>query len=1084
MSQKQTGPLQSLFVDIKKIISSMVTKDNAEASKYESQQIAASAELFKAATLKDDTYMTYKNWWTKEMFREVNYSITTTQFKYFYANPYNVPLKYRDNLREKGRAAFLSSYEEQNTYYRMLIGLPAINDTDYIYPSEELQEKWGVGNTPVHELSTYLQNRYIVTDEYETVVANNPDKKYLKFLGSNKVDLYTARSAKDFDIIRYPINRPDINPYLINAFAKQYGDAREYIVVTLYNSQLEDLYEGYRSFMGFLIFAYTIMHLCNSAVESVTTHKYLDDTIIYIILSLYGVPDTLYLTNDVRRKLAIHIMKLVKEKATDEVYYDLIKILGYQDVVISKLILMKGQKFGENGEALNEYEPYFLQLDLKDQHAYDTISHGNAPTYSYEEITNDDPYWWHDEEVENILQTRNYSESDSKYIVIEGIIRQTKSLFESIYFSRMIIDNPNIDEFMINIPSILGTTPVSIYDCMVFLICATCMNNGLSGEIYTENEKLLATAGFNFEIDMDEFMEFIDNSNYLDKLRLKSYLNNISILEKSDITRMYSDVIYPLREWIESKMCVSVNRKEFLEYEMVYKALFTYDLSRNKILDSFEMPMEIIQKKYNISDSDLNALKAFYPHDVNGAITVENFNEHTNNTRYHYPFLSLTNLVDWYVHIIIEVNGRQYDRGYLYLYDILNSTDVRTIKNSDGDLIFMDYEDEEEGWVINQKVVDRAIYLINHLEEDDLRYAFFQIYTTGSSGDIYEAGQKLPSSMRTNIFKSILIDKLTMDCNGLAAPPTSYFEYLYRKNRTLYDVLCDPEADRFNKNKTAWMNDVISVITTLESELSIHVKYLEESVIGKDLYFKPLITLIKHFKSLLVEIAKTNLKYVFDDKIDAGGNSNMLKLFDSFRLVIHFMTMSASGYEANLGLYDTIHATNRHLYMLDRSEVYTAACVDDNRSALMGSVYMVDEAKFFKNGKPIDSIPKDVYEHSEFYLSGKDLMIEYDESYGIPELRIDEDGYLVLYHSDQKIDDDLLIQFRIENGNLILIGGEGSASTRDEGSMWYTGEPGSGLWSEEDDVLMRIRTRNRRVKNNPVDLDYWKELVPSYHKEE
>ena len=53
-----------------------------------------------------------------------------------------------------------------------------------------------------------------------------------------------------------------------------------------------------------------------------------------------------------------------------------------------------------------------------------------------------------------------------------------------------------------------------------------------------------------------------------------------------------------------------------------------------------------------------------------------------------------------------------------------------------------------------------------------------------------------------------------------------------------------------------------------------------------------------------------------------------------------------------------------------------------------------------------------------------------------------------------------------------------------DGSMWYTGEPGAGRWSEEDDVLMRVRTRNARIYNAPVDMEGWKNYVESYNEED
>ena len=78
------------------------------------------------------------------------------------------------------------------------------------------------------------------------------------------------------------------------------------------------------------------------------------------------------------------------------------------------------------------------------------------------------------------------------------------------------------------------------------------------------------------------------------------------------------------------------------------------------------------------------------------------------------------------------------------------------------------------------------------------------------------------------------------------------------------------------------------------------------------------------------------------------------------------------------------------------------------RTANMGSLRMVDEVKFFRNGQPLDP---------------------------------------------------------------------GSPT---DPSHWISGEPGTGRWPEEDDFLMRTRTSTARIRSLPVDLDGWKDYLPSY----
>lgn len=955
---KRTDPLQNLFADVKKILEFIEIKDIREAEKYETSESRNNAEMWMNAKLERDNYVTYSKFWNIAMFQEVKHNSRLVDIKKWMKHPLNVPIEYRDNLLKRGREIFLDSYEETNDYYRKLNGLPPINTpkSDFIYLTEPMRNQLHASDLPVHLLSPLIQNNYMGTDEYKKVVENNPEKEYLKYLGLYKIDTFIARNAKDFDIIRYSLNRSDINPNLINEFSSLYADYREYVMTTLYNSKFEDLFGNYRNFMKLLIMMFVLLQIPNRALESLNNRNYLDDSILHIILSMHDIPSSLLMTNEVRRNLVINMLKLVREKGTDNVYYDLIKILGYQDIIVSKLLLMKGQQFDENNnyKALDKVEPYFVQVDLNDKNPYDTIAKGNAPIHTYHDIVDGDPTWWDLPDTRAILENSDYSIADSKYIMVEAEIHQMKYLFESIYFTRMILDNKTYtDGFYVEIPEIFGTEPVSVYDLMVYIIAATCMNNNMSGEIFSDESELLATAGFNFDMDLDSFEDFLNTTKYVDKERVMDFMKNLTMRIPADVNRLYSEVIYPMREWLENKINNATNRFEYVEYESIYRALYTYDITRNQFLNDFMTPLETIKEKYNLGD-DLLAYQHFYPRTISGeVVTVDTYNQ----SRYSYPFLERNDEIDWFIHVIIETPYGEDDRGYVYFHDILNHPDLRELTNPDGTRVFMDWNDGDIGWEINKQAVNKAISLIESLDENDLKSAHFQIDTPvlNSNGKVYKKGEKLPAVIRTGLYKNILIDKLMMDMQGLSQPPKTYLEYLYRKNTRLYNLLTD--GNRFELDKDGWLNDVMTIVFALESELNIHMKYFEQSVGGSELYFKPLITLINHFKSRFVNFAKAGFKYVFGDKMDAGGNSNMFKLFDDVQFIVHFVTLANRGYESQFGLYDTEHSMIHKILMLDRSEMLKMignTFAVHQREERMGSIHIVDEAKFFKNGEPID----------------------------------------------------------------------------------------------------------------------------------
>ena len=1030
MDLKQTNPIQDLFVDVKKIIDFMETKDLSEAKACETDASRAEAEMWLNAKTGMDTYLTYKKYWNIAMFQEVLPNVKFNNIRYWMDNPLNIPLDFRDTLLEHGREVFLNEYEEKNRYYRMLDGLPPYNTPkeDFLYLSEATAKELHSSRTvPIHQLSTLIQNSFMSTSEYSDLVTNNPDKKYLKYLGIYKIDLFTARRAKDFELIRYSTNRSDINPNLVKEFGILYGEYREYVMTTLYNKHFEDIYENYRTFMGMLITAFTLLQISNKAMESVHDRKFLDDTVLHIILSMHGIPKTLLMTKEVRRNLVINILKLTRDKGTDDVYYNLVKILGYQDIIISKLLLMKNQlsdddnsisfddgtkletfdnidKVGMNGKQLT-VDPSFVQIDLLDKNPYETIVNGKAPIHSYKDITDPDPTWWDTQDTKDILNNSDYSVSNSKYIMVEAVIHQIKYLFESIYFTRLILDNRKYtDEFMINIPEIFGVESVSVYDLVVYILAATCMNNGLSGKIISDESEVIATAGFNFDVDLELFSEFVKTTRYVDKEKIMSFIEDLTMRDQSDINRLFNDVMYPMREWLELKITKAINRHEFLEYESIYRALFTYDATRSNFLSEFQPPMDILSTKYGLATEEMLAFQHFYPRTLTGeAVTVDTFK----TSRYKDPFLAYNNKITWNFQVIVETTKGEEDRGTLYLHDILNCNDLRELTNPDGTRIFMDWESNEDGWEVNEAAVEKVIALINDLNEDELQKAVFQVETPvlNSAGKVFAEGEKLPPIIRSGAFKEILMDKVIMDILGLCVPPKTYVEYLERKNEKLYNLLID--GNRFNLDKQAWLDDVMKVVLVLETELNMHMKYFEQSVVGSELFFKPLITLIKHFKSTLVDFAKTGLKYDMGDKVDSGGNSNMFKLFDDIKLIIHFVVLARRGYDSQFGLYDAEHKAKHKIIMKDQPQIIRPNASGGynviSRRSFMGSIRMVDEAKFSKNGKPIDP--------------------------------------------------------------------------SDHTSSWYSGEPGTGRWSEEDNVIMKTQTSTERITNLPVDTDSWKTFV-------
>lgn len=951
---KDINPIQNIFNDIKQILEFIVLKDSELAKKYETVEYANDAQMWINAKTENDTFITYRPFWTPGIFQKVMPNVKFNNIEIWMKNPNNTPLIFREALRTEGRKIFLSQYEEKNNYYRHLNGLPPLSDDeeDFIYLTQRMAVEFNSNTTtPIHQLPLSVQNKFMQTDLCKYLIENK-NKSYLKFIGYKKIDPFIARKAYDFEIIRYPELNKNINPYVLEEFRNLYNKYRDYVMHVLYNLKMEEIIPNYRNFMGVLIMFYTLMQLSTKVTESLTDFTFLDDSAIYLIFDLYGIPNNISITNSTRRKLVQSILKLVQNKGTINIYYDLIDILGYKDTKINQLYLVRNQKFNpaENYKASSEREVYFAEVDLKSKNLYKSITSENLVKYDYNEITDLDDEWFNDETVLDIVKNKPYSISNSKYISITTAINQFEYLFESVYLLRFLLDSRSITAYeTIKIPELFGNEEFSLYELAITIIAGVCRLKGFSGMIDTDYPPL-AVAGFNLNLNTNLLLDYVDSSSYIDKSKIELFIKNISIDNMRDITRIYSEIIIPMRDWIKYKITNSENRKEFIEYENLYKAIFTYDINDTEVLKDYTKPIKLIQKYYNISDREMEIFKNFYPHFTNGKVAT---NENIYQSQYRLPFLSNNYEVSWRVHVLVENDSEVDDRGYLYFYDILNSENTMELTNSSNLRIFMDYEDDQ--WKINQKAVQAAIDEISKLSDDELGNAFFQIKTPiYNISESFPRNSKLPESIRNkSIFKEILINKILMDSIGLSSPPTTFAELLFSKNQTLFNFI---QSEIFNTNKEIWIENLMKIILALETNLDLYLKYFEQSVIGKNLFFKPLLSLLDYFKSVFIKVIKTNFTYLIDDKVDSGGNTALIKLFENIQVTRYFVILAKKGYYSQFGLFDAEKKSNYKTVLNDYPLIV------GKRKIKPGSVRISDEAKFFKNNENIDpSIEKEPF---------------------------------------------------------------------------------------------------------------------------
>lgn len=479
--------LQSLYKDLKAISKTLVVKRPDLAAEYETTDTVKAYDLYKACVNGTAYFYSFTGFEPEILAKYV----TPDMLDLCINNPNFIPEAVRPSIVTDQIAYEIANYIEQNNYYRMLSGLPDVDDHSWIFVTgySDIPE-----DIPIHKLSdsqiAVLETRgnlpYIQTD--------NPTKKYLYFLGANKIDIITAHEAKPFDILH--IDTPS-NSMTKEMFLKEYYAARRYIMATSYNKKLFPTTELYDPIMGIMILA---LAMRNTLVPS--EDHYLDfDEFLNSILESYGLRKYFErLPFGYKKRLVLALDDIISKKGTDGVLVDICKIFSYSNTTINRYYLVKSQPsdvdgsiaFTEQGASM--YQLNFAKADIRDKE----IDYSEENLMSYSSVVTNDLLWQlSDEELSN-LKNQKFNTLMTKYIDIEAAYDLSQLTFEVCYFINMLI---GMKESLIklrinNMYSSIGYSDA--FTMIIFLLSALAKRSGFDGNIVYSPAHVAEILKFNY----------------------------------------------------------------------------------------------------------------------------------------------------------------------------------------------------------------------------------------------------------------------------------------------------------------------------------------------------------------------------------------------------------------------------------------------------------------------------------------------------------------------------------------------------------------------------------------------------------
>lgn len=617
--------LNTLLRNIRSIVDSSVIKINSVAKSYETLDSIREGDRYVLAVQKADTFFSYSEYEFDAVYEEYKNidpyrSMSAEELEAtcseLAANPSQIPIEYRDRILNRQREIIVNEYIEGNQYYRMLNGQP-VDESEFLYITEEQRVLAEIATAeeaiPIHQMTDIDIYKLEISGVLDTIKNQNPNFKYLNYLGDKRISIVEARNASNFAIIR--MNKDDdISDEFYDKFIRLYNQSRDYFTIVIYNSEYSKIYSLYDNFIGLCIMMMTIQRIISNTFKNGIEREFFDWEFIQNMYKTYNIPFIKTLSMDDHIIILKNLNNLLRYKSTDKVLIDVCTLLGYSEIDIFRYYLVKQQLMDENDNPVfiyqkddngnvilddkgnkkidyaKTYDIYFQAIDIREQNILSAML-DSTNRFDYNMITSSDPYWTEDENLEKmkygVFEENNeeyqiaYNYVRSKYIGLNLMYRMADVVFELTYAFNMLVNKKEeITDIRLPIPKVHQSNEYPLFDVIVFLIALVCKLEGFVGNIQSNPSVIENIYSFNFdETDITEIIKKIENEkdifnsvNENERTRLLDFFNNLTITSDSDIDRIYEQ-IRNCNTFIIDKIRNAKSIEEYRFYRNIYHVI-------------------------------------------------------------------------------------------------------------------------------------------------------------------------------------------------------------------------------------------------------------------------------------------------------------------------------------------------------------------------------------------------------------------------------------------------------------------------------------------------------------------------------
>lgn len=675
VSYSERDFLDKLFL----FTNSLVIKDQKRAEAGENLDSSKSSQAYMLAFSQRDNFLSYVSYSRSELWNAGMRD--EDEIREALSDPNLVPDKYREFLLRQRRKEIIDSYEEPNSYYRMLAGKPPLGEE----PVRTASGKY-VTELSQKELSILLR------DEIGELKRLNPTAEYLGHLGTMSVSYYEARSAKPFYILNY--EKYIFEEERAKKFIELYYESMVYVLTTVYTDAFkgQDLYDN---FITILIVFNTMNKFINAQFDYAIRKDFYDLESIKNTFLSYGLPFFEEIPMKYQTRIVKNINQLLKYKGTNRVLVDIVSLFGFQNVELFKYYLVKDFKRGANNElAINyenprdSYDLRFAQVPLESK----DVSAALMQDYlykTYEEVVKDDPFWGGgnenefgvDEEFKNEILDAEFNYVNTKYISMNTMFNMAQLSFEACYFFNLIntLEHGGLmDEMRFTNNQIKHSGDfIKVFDAVTGLYFLIFKRFGYDDNILYTPTAVGSIFGFNFDGQLEVLRERIvekarvqmDGRTYgYDPTTLSDADLRVFTQETVDVQKdRMIDIFFENRQFdthIRERIRKSTDYREFKALSEIHK----YNMYSDAVRDLYSEGRQDMYSTYSEylkeKDVELYDYCVLNSQDKEGIIRaidtlLISLETYFNSEKFEYIFSSLTNisgeLIKQYMRQIVNI---------------------------------------------------------------------------------------------------------------------------------------------------------------------------------------------------------------------------------------------------------------------------------------------------------------------------------------------------------------------------------------------------------------------------------------------